>query len=148
MKTFFLKGLPGICIILACAGFIKCQAQGIVGKWESVSAKSYLTPEAAKEMGSPVITSASGKDAGSAVNEFKSDHTFKMSVTPPGNTDEITMKGTWSLAGDQLKISMDSPGNPSTTITVLINGNTMIMSSRMAPPSRMTKVETTFRKVN
>ena len=146
--VFKCKVLFSFFAILAASGFIRCHAQAIVGKWESVSTKSYLTPEAAKEMGSPQVVTASGPEAGKSINEFRQDNTYTMSVTPPGTEDPITMKGKWKLSGDQLKITMDSPGNPTTTLTVVFTGNNMVMSSKMAAPSKTTKVETTYRKVN
>jgi hypothetical protein len=141
------KSVLSVCIIIAASSFCQSDAQAIVGKWESVSSKSYLTPEAAKEMGSPQIVTASGPEAGKAINEYRADHTYTLSVTPPGSAEAIIMKGKWTLTGDQLKITMDSPGNPSTLITVVFTGNTVVMSSKMAPPSKTTKVETTFRKI-
>jgi hypothetical protein len=60
-----------------------------------------------------------------------------MSVTPPGSDEAIIMKGKWALSGDQLQITMDSPGNPRAVITVVISGNTLVLSSKMQPPSKM-----------
>jgi hypothetical protein len=142
------KMLFSFFLILAASGFVRCHAQAIIGKWEAVSTKSYLTPEAAKEMGSAVIVTTSGPEAGTGTNIFRSDNTYTMSVTPGGSQDAIVMKGKWTLSGDQLKIIMDSPGNPTTTITVSFSGNNMVMSNKMPAPSKTTKVETTYRKVN
>ena len=146
-SPFTYKSVLSACLIIVASGFMPSKAQNIVGKWESVSSKSWLTAEAAKEMGSPQVVSTSGPDAGKGTNEYKADHTFTMTVTPPGSQETITMKGKWALSGDQLKITMDSPGNPSTNITVVISGNTLVMSSKMQPPSKMTKVETTYKKI-
>ncbi len=141
------KFVFSVCLVMAASGFAPCRAQNIVGKWASVSTTGYLSTEAAKEMGKSQIVTASGPEAGTSTNEFRPDNTFTMSVTPGGVQEPIVMKGKWKLSGDQLQVTMDSPGNPSAFITVVVKGNTMVMSSKTAPPSKTTKVETTYKKV-
>jgi hypothetical protein len=62
------KFVFSVCLVLAASGFTPCKAQNIVGKWESVFSKSWLTAEAAKEMGSALIITTSGPEAGKGMN--------------------------------------------------------------------------------
>ena len=137
LKTFLFI----ICITVGFAGFIKCDAQSIVGKWNGVSVKNYFSAEFAKATGKS-IEEKSVKQTGSAAIEYKPDHTFIMTFSGLHSTEIITMKGTWSLTGDQLKSTLEPAYNPekmTTTATILINGNTMVTTAVMPPPSTITK---------
>ena len=137
-----LKALLVIaCITVGFAGFTHCDAQSIVGKWEGVSVKNYYSAEYAKEMGKPMIEK-SAKETGNSAIEYKSDHTFILAFSALNDTEVTTMKGTWSLTGDQLKLTLEPQYNPqkmTTTATILINGNTMVTTAVISPPARITK---------
>jgi hypothetical protein len=52
LTAFTLKALLVItCITVGPAGFVKCDAQSIVGKWNGVSVKNYFSAEYAKVTG-------------------------------------------------------------------------------------------------
>src|SRR5450432_2927260 len=138
--AFSLKALVAIsCITVGSAGFTKCGAQSIVGKWNGVSVKNYFSADYAKVVGKP-MEEKTVKEAGNSAIEYKSDHTFIMTFSAPNAPQVTTMKGTWNLTGDQLKSTLEPTYNPrkmTTTATVSINGNTMVTTAVMAPPTRI-----------
>jgi len=145
-RVFSLKALPVlVCIIVGFAGSTKCDAQSIVGKWNGVSVKNYFSAEYAKVAGKS-IEEKTMKEVGNSAIEYKPDQTFIMTFSAPNDPEVTTMKGTWSLTGDQLKITVEPRYNPqkkTTTATVSINGNTMITTVVMAAPSRIIKTIST-----
>ena len=141
IKAFLLI----ICITIGFAAFTKCDAQSIVGKWNGVSVKNYFSAEYAKVAGKS-MEEKTVKEAGNSAIEYKSDHTFIMTFSAPNDPEVTTMKGTWSLTGDQLKTTLEPKYNPqkmTTTATVSINGNTMITTAVMPAPSRIIKTIST-----
>ena len=144
--AFTLKALIVITFItVGFAGFTKCDAQSIVGKWNGVSVKNYFSAEYAKVMGKP-MEEKTAKEAGNSAIEYKSDHTFIMTFSAINDPEVTTMKGTWNLTGDQLKSTLEPKYNPrkmTTTATVSINGNTMVTTAVMPPPSRISKTIST-----
>jgi len=140
--AFTLKSLLLItCITVGFAGFARCNAQSIVGKWNGVSVKNYYSAEYAKEVGKE-MEEKSAKETGNSSMEYKSDHTFIMAFSAFNDTAVTTMKGTWSLTGDQLKLTLEPKYNPqttTTTATISINGNTMVTTAVMPPPTRISK---------
>jgi hypothetical protein len=134
-----------IFIMVGSAGSTKCDAQSIVGKWNGVSVKNYFSAEYAKVAGKS-MEEKTMKEAGNSAIEYKSDHTFILTFSAPNDPEVTTMKGTWSLAGDQLKTTLEPKYNPqktTTTATVSINGNTMITTAVMPAPSRIIKTIST-----
>ena len=86
------------------------------------------------------------KDVGNSDVEYKSNHTFIMNFSPLNSSEVTTMKGTWSLTGDQLKLTLEpqyNPGKVTTTATVTIDGNTMITTALVPPGSRLIKTIST-----
>jgi len=145
-SAFSIKALLAIiCMIVGFAGFDKCDAQSIVGKWNGVSVKNYFSAEYAKVAGKS-MEEKTMKEAGNSAIEYKSDQTFIMTFSAPNDPEVTTMKGTWSLTGDQLKTTFEPKYNPrkmTTTATVSINGNTMITTAVMPAPSRVIKTIST-----
>ena len=145
-RVFSLKALLIIiCTLVGIAGSNKCNAQSIVGKWNGVSVKNYFSSEYAKVAGKS-MEEKTMKEVGNSAIEYKPDHTFIMTFSAPNDPEVTTMKGTWSLTGDQLKITFEPKYNPqkkTTTATVSINGNTMITTAEMSPPSRIIKTIST-----
>ena len=144
--AFSLKALITVtCIAIGCAGFTKCDAQSIVGKWSGVSVKNYFSAEYAKVAGKS-MEEKTVKEAGSSAIEYKSDHTFIMTFSALNDPQVTTIKGTWNLTGDQLKSTLEPKYNPrkmTTTATVSIRGNTMVTTAVMAPPARISKTIST-----
>ena len=142
----FLKAFSLIvCITIGFGASTKCNAQSIVGKWNGVSVKNYFSAEYAKVVGKS-MEEKTVKEAGNSAIEYKSDHTFIMSFSALNNPEVTTMKGTWSLTGDQLKSTLEPKYNPqkmTTTATVSINGNTMVTTAVMPAPSRISKTIST-----
>jgi len=128
-------------ITIGFTGFTKCNAQSIVGKWKGVSVKNFYSEQGAKLMGKSIEEKTS-KEAGNSDIEYKSDHTFILNFTAPNSSDVTTMKGTWDLSGDQLKLIFEPQYNPkkkTTTATVLISGNTLVTTAVIPQPSRIIK---------
>jgi len=137
LKTFAYKALMIFtCVTFNVAGFIKCDAQSITGKWNHRSSKMFLTAKGVKTLGKPFILDET-PTVRSATIEFKADHNFIEKGSTPGNPNSVTITGTWSLAGNQLKTKLhpkqqDPKNNPKgddlpTNITITISGNTLII---------------------
>jgi hypothetical protein len=148
--AFTVKALLVItCIIVGFAGFSKSNAQAIVGKWNGVSVKNYFSDAYAKAMGKQ-MEEKTVKEAGNSAIEFRSDHTFIMTFSAPNNPEVTTIKGTWSLTGDQLKSTLEPKYNPqkmTTAATISISGNTMVTTAVMQPPSRIIKSISTSTRI-
>jgi len=144
--AFTLKALIVITFItVGFASFSKCVAQSIVGKWNGVSVKNYFSVEYAKVTGKS-MEEKTVKEAGNSAIEYKSDHTFIIAFSALNDPEVTTMKGTWTLTGDQLKSTLEPTYNPrklTTTATVSITGNTMVTTAVMPPPSRISKTIST-----
>jgi hypothetical protein len=141
--AFTLKAL--LVFIIGFAGFTKCDAQSIVGKWNGVSVKNYFSDEYAKVAGKS-MEEKTMKEAGSSAIEYKQDNTFILTFSAPNDPEVTIMKGTWSLTGDQLKITFEPRFNPqkkTTTATISIIGNTMITTAVIPAPSRIVKTIST-----
>lgn len=154
LKPFALKVfLILTCIVVGFSGFTKCDAQSIVGKWNQISAKQFLTAEGSKKYGKSVLETQMAS-IGTVVFEFKSDHTYLMKTSHAGDSGVLTLTGIWSLSGNQLELKLapeqeDPKYNPKKDAippktTMSINGNTMVTST-LYPDSKMTtKIEITL----
>jgi hypothetical protein len=141
LKTVFLI----ICITIGFASFTKCDAQSIVGKWKGISVKNYYSAEFAKQTGKSMEEKTS-KETGNSDIEYKADHTFIMNFSAPNSSDVTTMKGIWSLSGDQLKFTLEPQYNPkktTTNATISIQGNTLVTTAVIPPPARIIKTIST-----
>ena len=145
-KTFAFKTLLVItCVIIGFSSSTKCDAQAIVGKWKGVSVKNYYSSEYTKKTGKSMEETFS-KDAGNSEINYIADHTFIMTFSAPNSPDVTIMKGTWNIMGDQLKLTLEPQYNPkkiTTTATFSINGNTMVTTAIISPPSRIIKTTST-----
>ncbi|HEY2347651.1 MAG TPA: lipocalin family protein [Puia sp.] len=132
-------------IISICSLVFSNQSNGqsIVGKWNQVTVKQWLTDEGAKKYGKPfVVTDMS--TIGTVVSEFKSNHTF---VTTSGNSqgESRTYSGTWSMDGNVL-IMTDQKASSSVKSTISQKSGVLIMEI-LYPDSKTTrKVELTFKR--
>src|SRR5437763_307526 len=105
MKHLYIFKNSFFCFICICSLVYPrySMAQSIVGKWNQVTVKQYLTDEGVKKYGKPfVVTDMSA--IGTVVSEFKSNHTY---VTNSGNSqgESRTYSGTWSLNGNVLTMT-------------------------------------------
>ena len=151
LRSFIIKSfLIFTCTAFMLAGFTKCDAQSITGKWNQVSTKQFLTAEGAKAHGKSVLETQM-TTIGTVVFEFKSNHTYILK-----SSSTLTLTGTWSLSGDQLQMKLDAkqgdpkynPKSTSASIsTISVNGNTMVMGTNY-PNSKITsKVEITLVRI-
>ena len=134
------------CITIGFTSFTKCYAQSVVGKWKGVSMKSFYTPEYAKMTGKKSVEEKTAKETGESWGEYKLDHTFTMSFSAPNSSEVTTMGGTWSQAGDQLKLTLEPKYNPqkiTTTSTFSINGKIMVTTTVSPPGGMVTKTIST-----
>ena len=149
-SAFSIKALLlVIAITTVFAVFNKCDSQSIVGKWKGISVKNFYSAEYSKQIGKS-MEEKFPKDVGNSDVEYKSDHTFIMNFSPLNSSEVTTMKGTWSLTGDQLKLTLEPQYNPqkmTTTATVSINGNTMITTVVIQAPSRIVKTISTGTRI-
>ncbi|HMG66107.1 MAG TPA: lipocalin family protein [Chitinophagaceae bacterium] len=134
-----------ILVLIGITIFSTSHAQSIIGKWRGVSVKNYYSAEFAQKLGKP-MEEKTAKDVGNSEIEYKSDHTFIINFSPANSKEVMTMKGTWSLSGDELKSTLEAQYNPmkkTTSATVSISSNTMITTAEIPPPSRITKTIST-----
>jgi len=139
IKNLFI-GFISICSIISSKNSF---AQSIVGKWNQVTVKQYLTDEGAKKYGKPFIVTDMST-IGSVVSEFKSDHTF---VTTSGTSEggSRTYSGSWSLDGNTLTMT-DQKASAAVQSTVTIKSDVLVMET-LHPDSKITrKVEITFKR--
>ena len=154
LKTLFIL----ICITVGFARFTNCQAQAIVGKWKGFSLKYFYSSAGAKQM-SKEMEEAQSKEMKNSGYEFKSDHSFIFfPLSALNSTKGTTMKGTWSLSGDQLTTTLDAhqpdpelnpeKGEASDTATIQISGSTLIVTQVMPKSNTMfNKIEYTYKKM-
>jgi hypothetical protein len=124
-----LKALLVVCITVGFAGFAKCDAQSIEGKWKVVSVKLFLNA------GSPVEHPIPPTDIYEF--EFKPDHTYVV-TDGPGSTST----GTWSVSGNQLTMiapAEQKKGMKGRISTFSITGNKMIRTIIAEPPYNNTQ---------
>lgn len=157
LKTLAIKVILILtCIIVGFSGFNKCDAQSIVGKWNQISSKQFLTAEGSKKLGKSVLETQMSS-IGTVVFEFKSDHTYVMKTSHAGDSGVLTLTGTWSLTGNQLELKLaleqeDSKYNPKKDAvppktTMSINGNTMVTSTLYPDSKITTKIEITLTRL-
>ena len=131
--------------------FNPCAAQSIVGKWKMVSTTSYFTAEGAAKQGktsyvNPVPSTAS------IISDFKSDHTYLTTTSSATSPTPSILGGTWSLNGDRLTITVDPKYKPrkgveSSTVTISINGNSMIITHNIENNNMVSKMTTTAERI-
>jgi len=139
-STNLYIGFISICSLISSKNSF---AQSIVGKWNQVTVKQYLTDEGAKKYGKPFVTTDMST-IGTVVSEFKSDHTY---VTTSGNSEggSRTYSGSWSLDGNVLTMT-DQKASASVQSTVTIKSDVLVMET-LHPDSKITrKVEITFKR--
>jgi Lipocalin-like domain len=157
-KTFTYKDLFILtCIIIGFASFTACNAQSIVGKWNGVSTKQFLTAEGAKTYGKQFLETQM-TTIGSVEYEFKSDHTYVMKSTSIHDSSKVrTFTGTWSVTGNQLQSKLDpkqedpkdNPKKDATlpNTTMSIKGNTMVWSTLYPDSKTVNKIEVTLTRM-
>jgi len=139
VKNLFI-GFISICSIISSKNSF---AQSIVGKWNQVTVKQYLTDEGAKKYGKPFIVTDMST-IGTVVSEFKSDHTF---VTTSGTSEggSRTYSGSWSLDGNTLTMT-DQKASAAVQSTVTLKSDVLVMET-LHPDSKITrKVAITFKR--
>ena len=124
-RAFSLKALIAIaCITVGFAGFTKCDAQSIVGKWHRTGTTSFKIDKATGKE-TPLFTAEQQKqyDAATAENEynelleFKSNNTFISNISAKGmKPTQRTEK--YSLSGNNLDMNIPLVRNEKTTITI------------------------------
>jgi len=118
-------------------------AQSIVGKWNQVTVKQYLTDEGAKKYGKPfVVTDMS--TIGTVVSEFKANHTY---VTTSGNSqgESRTYSGSWTLDGNVLTMT-DQKATASVQSTITLSSGVLVMETQYPGSKTTRKVEITFKR--
>jgi hypothetical protein len=144
------------CMIVVIVSLTSFESQSIVGKWNQVSSRQFLTPEGVKTYGKPVLETPTAT-MGNVVIEFRSDNTYVMKSSRINDTKVLTFTGTWSLSGNKLEMKLDPKQedpkyNPkkddvSPNTTVSINGNSMIMSTLYPDRKIINKIELTLTRM-
>ncbi len=142
--------------IVGLASFTLCDAQSIVGKWNQVSSKQFLTTEGAKTHGKPVLETQTAT-IGSVEFEFKSDHTYAEKSSSIHDSNVRTLTGIWSVSGNKLEMKLDPTQedpryNPkkdaiSPNTTLSIDGNTMVWNTLYPDSKIINKIEITLTRM-
>ncbi len=145
-----LNVLPVIAFVaVTFTGLIKCDAQSVVGKWKGISVKNYYSAEYAKIRGKN-MEEMTAKEIGNSTIEYKADHTFILTFSSINNPTVTTMKGAWSMAQDQLTLTLEPQYNPRKTTTAAtfnIHGNILETTAIIPPPSRIIKTVSTATRI-
>ena len=146
-----LKTVALVIAFSASSAFTCCQAQSIVGKWKMVSTTSYFTAEGTAKQGKETYTNAVPSTA-SIISEFKPDHTYLTTTSSESSPTPHILAGNWSLTGDRLTITVDPKYKPgkeleSSTITISITGNTMIMTNNIIANPMVSKMTTKAERI-
>jgi hypothetical protein len=155
LASIFKAVLIFIFATVGLAGFIKCDAQSIAGKWKEISGKDYCTEKGVKATGKQFLPQV--PQMGGQVLEIKSDHTFISSELMNWVPSDLKLTGTWTLSGDQLntkldRVQPDPKNNPAeetvTTIyTMTINGNNMVLSLPVKNNPMIVRMEKTYTRM-
>ncbi len=132
--AFTLKALIVItCITVGFAGFVKCDAQSIMGKWHRTGDTQFNIDKATGKE-TLLFTAEQQKQYDAATNaneynemlEFKSNNTFISNVSARGSKyPERT--GKYSLSGKNLDMNIPLVKNEKTTITIKsLDATTMV----------------------
>jgi hypothetical protein len=133
-KAFTFKDLLIFtCIFIGFAGFTKCDAQSIVGKWHRTGATKFRIDKATGKE-TPLFTAEQQKQYDQATDaneynellEFKSNNTYVSKVSAKGvEPTEHTEK--YSLSGNKLDMNIPLVFHEKTTITIKsLDANTMV----------------------
>jgi hypothetical protein len=132
-------------LMIGLAAFKTSDAQSIVGKWKGVSVTNYYSDDYAKQTGKSKEEKLA-KETGNSEMDYNADHSFKMVFYEANGSEATIMKGTWSVDGDQLKLTLEPQFNPKGTSTYAhftINANTMVTTAVISPPARIIKTVST-----
>jgi hypothetical protein len=149
-----MKSLPGIkrylfgWVLFSALAFTSkpCSAQSIIGKWNQISAKQYLTDEGAKAIGKPFVETDMST-IGKVVYEFKTDQTFIMTSTSSLGGDPRIYKGSWSLSGNELSMSPETSKTASIKSTITFQSGDLIIETLHPESTKTRKVVLTFKKL-
>ncbi len=131
--AFSLKALLIItCITIGFAGFTKCDAQSIVGKWKVISIKMFFNAQGR----APVEHATPPNEIYQF--EFKPDKTYIVTDVTGVQT------GTWSVSGNQLTMKAPEEEGRGRTSTFSITGNKMIRMEIAPPPYNKVQSKTEF----
>jgi hypothetical protein len=119
-------------------------AQSIVGKWNQVTVKQYLTDEGAKQYGKPFIVTDMST-IGTVVSEFRSNHTYTTSSSSLQGGESRSYSGSWSLDGNILTMT-DQKATATVQSTVTIKSGTLVMETLRKDNKITRKVEITLKR--
>lgn len=141
-KSYFLTGL----VLFSFMGLsVPCVAQSIIGKWNQLTARQYLTDEAAKSMGKSYVETDM-QTIGTVVYDFKTDKTFEMTSVSSLGGEKRESKGVWSLTGSELTMSA-LKGGQSVKSMISFQSNELIIETLHPESKKIRKVVLTFKKV-
>ena len=161
ITEFTLKAVFFLFCTVAFMGFINCDGQSIVGKWNQVSAKQFFNSEDAKKLGRSFVEVPTGS-AGNTVIEFKSDHTYIKTLSGKYHPKPISLTGSWSGSGDQFKMKIDAnqadskynppKGYDPNSETVSLKDNVLTVSMPVTAANnplgaKMIKIEATYKRM-
>jgi hypothetical protein len=143
-------------MIVVFFSFNLCDAQSVVGKWNQISAKQFLTAEGARTHGKSVLeTQMAG--IGTVIFEFRANHTYVEKTSHANDPGILTFTGTWTVSENQLVLKLDpvqenpkyNPKKDSSSpkIALVFNSDTMIWTT-LYPDGKITsKTEIMFKKI-
>jgi hypothetical protein len=134
----------GLALFFSLGFGLPCAAQSILGKWNQVTARQYLTEEAAKSVGKPYVETDMAT-IGTVVYDFKTDKTYEMTSVSSLGGDKREFKGQWSLTGSELTMSTVT-GGQSVKSTISFQSGDLIIETLHPESKKTRKVVLTFKK--
>jgi hypothetical protein len=147
LRVVFIAGF----LILGLTCSTKCNAQSIVGRWKCISNTIYYTTEGSTKSGTKVQVNSLA-EMGVVIIEFNSGHHFRKTSSVINDPTVNTLEGTWTLSGDQLSLTTDPKyhpikGHESKTSSIVISGNTIVMTENLPLNKMVSKMETKLQKM-
>ena len=134
------------------AGFNQCVAQALVGKWKMVSTTTYFTAAGAARQGGKTSVVNPLPASASIISDFKADHTYLTTTSSESSTTPSVLGGTWSLSDNTLTVTVDPKYHPrkgveSSSATISISGNTMMITKPIQANDIVTKMVTNAERI-
>ena len=117
-----------------------------------ISTTTYFTAEGSAKQGGKTNIVNPVPPNSSTISEFKSDHSYLTTTSSASSHSSSTLGGTWSLSDDRLTVTVDAKYHPakgleSSTVTILITANEMMITKNIEKNPIVTKMVTRAERI-
>jgi|SRR5689334_5506461 len=118
-------------IVCIFAGFTKCEAQSVTGKWKRTFTKIFINDKTTGKQipASPEMQKSFDDNANAYTEtlELKPDNTYISTISTAGDEKPKVHTGSYSLSGKELDMKIPPVHNEKTTITIQsVDSKTMV----------------------